>query len=44
MLANRDNEIDNLLTKIHELQLQQPPIVPTAPAEDPEPSSDVDES
>jgi hypothetical protein len=42
MLANRGNMIDNLLAEIHELQLQQAP-TPTALAEDPAPSSDIDD-
>jgi hypothetical protein len=41
-LANRDNEIDNLMSQIHELQLQQAP-APATPAEDPAPSSNVDD-
>jgi hypothetical protein len=42
-LANRDNIIDNLQAKIHELQQHQVP-APTSPAEDADPTSDVDES
>jgi chromosome segregation ATPase len=41
--ANRDNIIDNLQAKIHELQQQQMP-APAALAEDADPTSDVDES
>jgi chromosome segregation ATPase len=42
-LTNRDNIIDNLQAEIHELQHHQVPI-PAAPAEDADPTSDVDES
>jgi chromosome segregation ATPase len=42
-LTNRDNIIDNLQAEIHELQQHQAP-APTAPAEDADPTSDVDES
>jgi hypothetical protein len=42
-LVNRDNIIDNLQVKIHELQQHQAP-TPTAPAEDDNPTSDIDES
>jgi hypothetical protein len=42
-LMNRDNIIDNLQANIHELQQHQAP-APTAPAEDADPTSDVDES
>jgi hypothetical protein len=42
-LANWDNIIDNLQAKIHELQQHQMP-APAAPAEDADPTSDVDES
>jgi chromosome segregation ATPase len=42
-LANRDNIIDNLQAKIHELQQHQAP-TPVAPIEDADPTSDVDES
>jgi chromosome segregation ATPase len=41
-LLNRDNEIDNLLAQIHKLQLQQA-LAPVTPAEDPAPSSDVED-
>jgi hypothetical protein len=43
MLANRDNMIDNLLREIHELQQHQVP-APAPPAEDADPTSDLDES
>jgi prefoldin subunit 5 len=39
-LANQDNIIDNLQAEIHELQQHQAP----APAEDADPTSDIDES
>jgi iron-sulfur cluster repair protein YtfE (RIC family) len=42
-LTNRDNMIDNLLGEIHELQQHQVP-APAAPAEDADPTSDIDES
>jgi hypothetical protein len=42
-LANRDNMIDNLQAELHELQQHQAP-APVAPAEDADPTSDVDES
>jgi hypothetical protein len=42
-LVNRDNIIDNLQVKIHELQQHQVP-APTAPAEDDNPTSDIDGS
>jgi hypothetical protein len=42
-LTNRDNIIDNLQTEIHKLQQHQVP-APAAPAEDADPTSDVDES
>jgi hypothetical protein len=42
-LANRDNIIDNLQVEIHELQQHQAP-APTAPVEDTDPTSDIDES
>jgi hypothetical protein len=42
-LANRDNIIDNLQDEIHELQQHQAP-APAAPAEDADPTLDVDES
>jgi hypothetical protein len=42
-LANRDNIIDNLLVKIHKLQQHQAP-APATPAEDADPTLDVDES
>jgi hypothetical protein len=42
-LTNRDNIIDNLQAEIHELQQHQAP-APTAPVEDADPTSDVDES
>jgi hypothetical protein len=42
-LTNRDNIIDNLQTEIHKLQQHQVP-APAAPAEDANPTSDVDES
>jgi chromosome segregation ATPase len=42
-LINRDNIIDNLQAEIHELQQHQAP-APTAPAEDADPTLDVDES
>jgi hypothetical protein len=42
-LANWDNMIDNLLGKIHELQQHQAP-TPAPPAEDVDPTSDLDES
>jgi hypothetical protein len=42
-LTNRDNMIDNLLGEIHELQQHHVP-APIAPAEDADPTSDVDNS
>jgi hypothetical protein len=42
-LVNRDNIIDNLQAEIHELQQHHAP-TPTAPAEDADPTSDIDES
>jgi hypothetical protein len=42
-LTNRDNIIDNLQAEIHELQQHQAP-APAAPAEDVDPTSDIDES
>jgi uncharacterized coiled-coil DUF342 family protein len=42
-LANRDNVIYNLQVEIHELQQHQAP-APATPAEDANPTSDVDES
>jgi prefoldin subunit 5 len=39
-LAKQDNIIDNLQAEIHELQQHQAP----APAEDADPTSDIDES
>jgi hypothetical protein len=42
-LTNRDNIIDNLQAEIHELQQHQA-LAPAAPAEDANPTSDVDES
>jgi hypothetical protein len=42
-LTNRDNIIDNLQAEIHKLQQHQAP-APTAPVEDADPTSDVDES
>jgi hypothetical protein len=42
-LTNRDNIIDNLQVEIHELHQHQAP-APTTPAEDADPTSDVDES
>jgi DNA gyrase/topoisomerase IV subunit A len=42
-LANRDNIIDNLQDEIHELQQHQAP-APASPAEDADPTLDVDES
>jgi hypothetical protein len=42
-LTNRDNIINNLQTKIHELQQHQVP-TSTAPAEYADPTSNVDES
>jgi chromosome segregation ATPase len=42
-LANRDSIIDNLQAKSHELQQHQVPAL-AAPAEDVDPTSDVDES
>jgi hypothetical protein len=42
-LTNRDNIIDNLQAEIHKLQQHQVP-APAAPAEDADPTSDVDES
>jgi hypothetical protein len=41
-LMNRDNKIGNLLAQIYELQLQQAPS-PATLAEDPAPSSDIDD-
>jgi hypothetical protein len=43
VLTNRDNIIDNLQVEIHELQQHQAP-APAAPADDADPTSDVDES
>jgi CHASE3 domain sensor protein len=43
LLTNRDNIIDNLQAEIHELQQHQAP-APAAPAEDVDPTSDIDES
>jgi hypothetical protein len=40
---NRDNIIDNLQAKIHELQQHQA-LAPAAPSEDADPTSDVGES
>jgi hypothetical protein len=42
-LTNRDNIIDNLQTEIHKLQQHHVP-APAAPAEDADPTSDVNES
>jgi hypothetical protein len=42
-LTNKDNMIDNLQAEIHELQQHQVP-APAAPAEDADPTSDVDVS
>jgi hypothetical protein len=42
-LTNRDNIIDNLQVEIHELRQHQAP-TPTSPAEDADPTSDIDES
>jgi hypothetical protein len=42
-LPNRDNIIDNIQAEIHELYQHQVP-APAAPAEDTDPTSDVDES
>jgi prefoldin subunit 5 len=42
-LANRDNIINNLQAEIHELQQHQAP-TPATPAEDADPTSEVDES
>jgi chromosome segregation ATPase len=42
-LINRDNIIDNLQSGIHELQQHQTP-APTAPVEDVDPTSDINES
>jgi hypothetical protein len=42
-LTNRDNIIDNLQVEIHEFQQHQAP-TPTAPAEDADPTLDIDES
>jgi hypothetical protein len=42
-LANRDNIINNLPAKIHELQQHRAP-APIAPVEDADPTLDVDES
>jgi hypothetical protein len=42
-LANKDNIIDNLQPKILEVQQHQAPTL-AAPAEDADPTSDVDES
>jgi hypothetical protein len=42
-LTNRDNIIDNLRAEIHELQQHQAP-APIAPAEDADPTLNVDES
>jgi hypothetical protein len=43
VLTNRDNIIDNLQAEIHKLQQHQAP-APATPAEDADPTSDVDES
>jgi hypothetical protein len=40
---NKDNIIDNLQAKIHELQQHQA-LAPAAPSEDADPTSDVGES
>jgi hypothetical protein len=42
-LTNRDNIINNLQAEIHELQQHQAPALAT-PAEDANPTSDIDES
>jgi hypothetical protein len=42
-LTNRDNIIDNLQAKIHELQQHQAP-APATPTEDVDPTSDINES
>jgi hypothetical protein len=42
-LTNRDNIIDNLQDEIHELQQHQTP-APATPAEDADPTSDINES
>jgi hypothetical protein len=42
-LTNRDNIIDNLQAKMHELQQHQVP-APVAPAEHADPTLNVDES
>jgi uncharacterized coiled-coil DUF342 family protein len=42
-LTNRDNIIDNLQAEIHELQQHQVP-ARVAPAEDADPTSNIDES
>jgi uncharacterized membrane-anchored protein YhcB (DUF1043 family) len=42
-LTNRDNIINNLQAEIHELQQHQA-LAPVAPAEDVDPTSDIDES
>jgi hypothetical protein len=41
-LINRHNIIDNLQAEIHELQQHHAP-APVAPAEDVDPTSDIDE-
>jgi prefoldin subunit 5 len=44
-LTNRDNIIDNLHTEIRELQQHQAPApTPAIPAEDADPTTDIDES
>jgi hypothetical protein len=42
-LTNRDNIIDNLQAEIHDIQQHQAP-APAAPAEDANPTSNVNES
>jgi hypothetical protein len=42
-LPNRDNIIDNIQAEIHEVQQHQAPTL-VAPAEDADPTLDVDES
>jgi hypothetical protein len=42
-LTNRDNIINNLQAKIHDIQQHQAP-APAAPAEDANPTSNVNES
>ncbi len=42
-LTNRDNIIDNLQAEIHEVQQHQAP-APATPAEDADPTSDINES